>query len=70
MKNTIRLTCFLGAAAALLAQGPPHGPGGPPPGRGPMGFGMEGGPRFGMMGMAMRAPVTGAPYSGVENVQM
>jgi hypothetical protein len=55
MKLTKSILIVLLTGAAVLAQGPPPGPGGP-------GFGrrMEGGPGFGMHG---RKLVTGAPYS-------
>jgi hypothetical protein len=59
MRKSAKFSLFVLAAVALSAQTPP-----PPHG----GFG----PRFGMMSMGpgSRTPVTGAPYSAVETVQI
>jgi hypothetical protein len=60
-KKTILLVIPLLSGAALVAQGPPPGPGFGPRGRG-FGMGPGLGPGFG------RALVTGAPYSATETV--
>lgn len=66
------LTVFL---AALAASTMAFAQRGPAAGRGMshaqgMGMDMGMGAGMGMMGPALRAPITGAPYSGVQTVQM